>query len=214
MGKLAKRHFWEWFKRHHTEYLDLKNKPAKEARYWLQELDAHLRAYFKFLGFSLAVPNERTPTLTITVYGKARYFKKAEAFVATAPQIPGWNVKALEDPMPVDFFLEKEMEDAGIDPREFVFSFASNDPRERDLIVYHPLCVDNNEHYLLQLASGAIYNLLGERSYGTDIGSVEVANLSLADKDEIHPLEELPAQISMRSSGLFVDDHGTLKGIH
>jgi hypothetical protein len=215
MSRLPKRHFWEWFKRHHKEYLELKNKPAKEARYWLQELDAHLRAYFKFLEFTLAVPNEGIPTLTISVNGKAKYFKKADAFVATAPEIPGWTIRALDDPNPIDFFLEKQMEDTGIDPREFFFSFVTNDPRERDITVYHPLCTSNNEHQLLQLASAAIYNLLGERSFGTDIGSVEVVNLSLAaDTDELHPLEELPAHISMRSSSLFIDDHGNLQHMH
>jgi hypothetical protein len=214
MSKLPRRHFWEWFKRHHKEYLELKNRPAKEARYWLQELNAHLRAYFKFFGFSLALPNQGTATLTITVHGNAMHFKKVEAFVATAPEIPGWSIRALEDPMPVDFLLEKEMEDAGINPREFLFSFATNDPRQRDIIVYHPLCVSNNERLLLQLASAAIYNLLGERSFGTDIGKLKVTNLSLADTDEIHQLEELPARIRMRSTSLFVDDHGTLQCIH
>lgn len=214
MSKLPKRHFWEWFKRHHKEYLELKNRPAKEARYWLQELNAHVRAYFKFFGFSLALPHQGTATLTITVHGKAKHFKKAEAFIAGAPEIPGWSIRALEDPMPVDFLLEKQMEDAGIDPREFLFSFASNGPRQRDIIVYHPLCAGNNERHLLQLASAAIYNLLGERSFGTDIGNLEVVNLSLADTDEIHQLEELPARIRMHSSFLFVDDHGTLQCIH
>jgi len=214
MSKLPKRHFWEWFKRHHKEYLELKNKSAKEARYGLQELNAHLRAYFKFFGFTLAVPHQGTPTLTITVHGNARHFKKVDAFVATAPEIPGWTIRALQDPMAVDFLLEKQMEDTGIDPREFFFSFATNDPRERDIIVYHPLCVSNNEYDLLQLASAAIYNLLGERSFATDIGSLQVANLSLADTDEIYQLEELPDRISMRSSSLFIDGHGTLQFIH
>ena len=214
MIKLPKRHFWEWFKCHHKEYLELKNKSAKEARYWLQELNAHLRAYFKFLGFTLVVPHQGTPTLTVTVRGNARHFKKVDAFVATAPEIPGWSIRALQDTMPVDFLLEKQMEDTGIDPREFFFSFATNDLRERDIIVYHPLCADNNEYHLLQLASTAIYNLLGERSFGTDIGTLEVANLSLADTDEIHQLEELPVRISMRSSSLFVDDHGALQCMH
>jgi hypothetical protein len=214
MSKLPRRHFWEWFKRHHKEYPELNNRPAKEARYWLQELNAHLRAYFKFFGFTLAVPHQGTTTLTITVHGNARHFKKVEAFVATAPEIPDWSIRALQDPMPVDFLLDKQMEDAGIDPREFLFSFATNDPRERDIIVYHPLCVSNNEYHLLQLASTAIYNLLGERSFGTDIGSLEVANLSLADTDEIYKLEELPARMSMRSSSMFVNDHGTLQCIH
>jgi hypothetical protein len=69
-------------------------------------------------------------------------------------------------------------------------------PRQRPVketkLFIHQIKYYNNEHLLLQLASAAIYNLLGERSFGTDIGNLEVTNLSLADTDEIHQLEELP----------------------
>src|SRR5258706_14449736 len=82
MSKLSKHHFWEWFRRHNQEYLALKNKPAKEAAYWLNELNAHLRAYFKFFGYSLEWRQERKAKLTITVNGKAKHFKKAEDLAA------------------------------------------------------------------------------------------------------------------------------------
>src|SRR5439155_12270019 len=107
--------------------LELGNKSKKEAGYWLNELTAHLRAYFKFFGFSLSLHPKETAGLTITVNGKAMHFKKVEAFVAMAPEIPGWRISALENPMPVDFFLEKQMEAAGIDPREFYFSIVDHD---------------------------------------------------------------------------------------
>jgi hypothetical protein len=214
MSKLPKRHFWEWFKRHHKEYLELPKMSKKEAGYWLHELNAHVRAYFKFFGFSLALPNEGTARLTITVNGNAMHFKKAEAFVATAPDIPGWSISALEDPMPIDFLLDKQMEDACTDPREFFFSFAANDAGETDIIVYHPLCTTYNTRVFLQLAYAAIYNLLGERSFGMDLGHLEVANLSCADTEEVYQLEELPTRIGRRSSSMVVDDNGTLLSMH
>src|SRR4051812_29398563 len=114
MSKLPKRHFWEWFKRHQQEYLELRNKSKKEAAYWLQEMDAHLRAYFKFFGYCLTFFDKGTARLTISVNGKAMHFKKVDAFVATAPEIPGWNINALEEPMPIDFSLEKLITKAGI----------------------------------------------------------------------------------------------------
>ncbi|WP_315821519.1 hypothetical protein [Paraflavitalea speifideaquila] len=107
MSKLSKRHFWEWFKRHHQEYLSLKQKSKKEVTYWLQELNAHVRAYFKFFGFTLVVPDQGTARLTITVKGRSNHFKKADAFVATAPDLPGWSFHSLEDPIPVDSFYWK-----------------------------------------------------------------------------------------------------------
>jgi len=207
MSKLSKHHFWEWFRRHNQEYLALKNKPKKEAGYWLNELYAH----FKFLGFSLVEwQQERTVNLTITVQGKAMHFKKAEDLVAIAPKIPGWTILALEDARPVDFLLEQLMRDTGIDPRELCFSLAGDHPRNAALIVYHPLCTPENEHLIYELANGAVYNLLGEGSFGTDIGRLEVANLSEADPDDVQELEALPACIGLRRSAVVVDSQGNL----
>ncbi|MDP4265410.1 MAG: hypothetical protein Q8941_22985 [Bacteroidota bacterium] len=210
MSKLSKRHFWDWFRRHHPEYLTLNKKSKKEAAYWLNELNAHLRAYFKFFGFSLELQQERTATLTITVNGKSIHFKKAEALVAKAPEIPGWTFVALEDPRPVDFLLAQQMKDTGIDPRELRFSFANNDPQHIALIVYHPLCTPENEHLIYQLAHTAVYNLLGERSFGTDISWLEVANLSSADPDDVEELEALPDRIGRSRSAIVVDSRGNL----
>lgn len=210
MSKLSKQHFWNWFSRHHQEYLTLRNKSKKEAAYWLNELNAHLRAYYKFFGFSLECKQEGIATLTITVYGKAMHFKKADDLVAKSPNIPGWTFAALEEPRPIDFFLEQEMKDTGIDPRELHFSFASDDPNHTGLFVYHPLCTPENKHHIYQLANDAVYNLLGERSFGTDINWLEVANLSIADAADVEKLEALPECIGLRRSAMVVDSQGSL----
>src|SRR5688572_1772615 len=167
MNRLSKRHFWEWFKRHNHEYIALQNKTKKEIRYWLNELNAHLRAYYKFLGFSLE-NKDNTATLTINVEGNATHFKKAEDLVAKAPLIRGWTIKALEDPRPIDFLLEKQMQETCIDPREMYFSFLIDEPHHKFLIVYHHLCTPENQNSVYELANAAVYNLLGERSYGSN----------------------------------------------
>ena len=135
MGKLSKRHFWDWFNRHHQEFLSLNNKTKKEAKYWLTELNAHLRAYYKFFGFTLDLKPSQSATLTITVYGKAMHFKKVDDLVAKAPQIAGWNFVALQQPRPVDFLLNEQIEVNSIDPRELRFSFGNDDPNNLVLIV-------------------------------------------------------------------------------
>lgn len=208
MSKLPKRHFWEWFRRYQHEYLVLDKKPKKEIAYWLRELGAHLRAYYKFLGFSLACPHDGTARLTITVHGKAMHFKKAEAFVATAPDIPGWRIQALEDPMPVDFLLEEQIVHAGIDPRDCSFSLFGDE--QESIMVFHPLCTDDNKRLFLQLVYSAVYNLLGERSFGLHISHIGVENLSYADPDEVYPIKELPAHIGRGLSSVVVDKNGSL----
>jgi len=214
MSKLSKQHFWTWFSRHHQEYLTLKNKSKKETAYWLNELNAHLRAYYKFLGFSLDCRQKGLAVLTITVYGKSAHFKKVDDLVAKAPVIEGWRFDALEAPQPIDFFMEEEIQNAGIDPRELRFSFADEYPNGEAIMVYHPLCNPENQHRIYKLADAAVYNLLGERSFATDIRWIEVANLSLADPDDIEELEALPDRIAMRRSAVVVDSEGNLVSIN
>jgi hypothetical protein len=99
---------------------------------------------------------------------------------------------------------------SGIDPRELCFSFINDDPNNTGIIVYHPLLTKQNQDLIYQLAEGAIYNLLGERSFGTDIRWIDVANLSVADGDNVEGLEELPASIGRRRSAVIVDSKGNL----
>lgn len=210
MSKLSKRHFWEWFKRHHQEYLTLHKKSNKEARYWLQELNAHVRAYYKFFGYSLAVSDNGIARLTITVNGRAKHFKKADAFVAIAPDIPGWSIHALEDPMPVELLLEKQLQTTGIDPWDFQFSFTGDGADDAAITLYHPLYTEKYAGLFLETAYVVLYNLLGERSFGVDIGPVHVDNLSCADPDDVYKLEELATHIDQRSSPMAVDHNGAL----
>jgi hypothetical protein len=135
-----------------------------------------------------------------------------EAFVAIAPEIPGWNIRALEDPRPVDFLLEELMEEAGIDPRECYFSFTGKN--WKDIMVYHPLYTKDNGFLFLQLVDAAVFNLLGERSFGTDIGHLDVDNLSCADANNIHKLLDLPTHIGLRKSAMGVDHNGNLLSMH
>jgi hypothetical protein len=210
MNKLTKSHFWEWFKKHNGEYLQLAKKSKKETKYWLNEMTAHLRAYYKFLEFSLSVDNEnKSGTLIITVDGVGMYFKRVDALVVTAPSIPGWTIKALEDPFPIDFMLEKEIEETGADPRELMFQ-PFNDATPFSLTIYHPLYSEKKKYAFYDLARNAIYNILGERSFGTDIRHIDLDNLSIAIPEEIYPLESLPDYIGSLKSSIIVDGSGNL----
>ena len=205
MVPLSKRHFWEWFKRHNQEFLDIKTKSKKEATYWLNELNTHLRAYFKCLKYAIEWPPQQPARLIITVDGNARHFKKADALVAKSPAIPGWVIQSLDPPRPVDFMLEPLIMESNIDPRELQFSL------DGDLLtVYHPLCTAENENLIGNLANAAVYNLLGERSFGNDIREIEVANLSEAGGEELKELEELPECVHGCWSSMMIDAGGNL----
>lgn len=210
MNSLPKRHFWNWFKRHQHIYLQLHRMSKKDAAFWIREMTTHLRAYCKAFSFSLAIPHEGNARLTITVDGKAKHFKKTDIFIATAPIIPGWDVQALEDPTAIDLLLDKEIEAAGIHPSEFYFSFNNNTPGNVDLVVYHPMYTTDKRRVFLELAYGALYNVLGERSFGMDLRYLEVDNLSYAGQEPINRLSALPGLISRHRSDFVVDANGML----
>lgn len=214
MNKLPKRHFWDWFKRNNQEYLTLDKKSKKEISYWFYELDAHLIAYSEFFEFAVVFSRDQPATLIISTNGNAMYFDEVDHMVAKAPVIPGWTFKALEDPQPIDFALEQEILDTGIDPHELSFSFISDDPDEPGISIYHPLCTRDNKYQIKDIANAALYNILGERSFGTEIIVLEVLNLSRADADEVYELEALPGLIGMRHSPIVVDERGSLIDTH
>src|SRR3954466_14700509 len=102
-------------------------------------MSAHLRAYFKFLHFSIYVSKEGAAgVLTISVAGKARYFKYVDNMVALAPAIPGWTIQALDAPRPIDAFWEEDMGHTGIDPHELRCTIPDGD-RQPGIVVYHSL---------------------------------------------------------------------------
>jgi hypothetical protein len=210
-NKLSKQHFWEWFMRHHNEYLAFNNKPKKEIKYWVNELSAHLRAYYKFLQFSVQYRNaDAIGVLTISVAGNARYFKYVDRLVALAPEIPHWIIQALEEPKPIGFLLEEEFEQTGIDPHELWCTVSTRGGLPA-ITVYHELYAEAKDMLFASVAQMAIYNILGERSYGLDIGPVTAGNLSHAPaKAELIRLEELPAFLPGGHSSLMVDASGKI----
>src|SRR5260370_37029222 len=93
--------FWRWFQEHHADFDALTDTAAP---FWdvatsqLQLLDKHLR-------FELSGPNGTARELIITAGGHAQAFPVAEAIVALAPHIPGWQSIALQPPQGFDFTL-------------------------------------------------------------------------------------------------------------
>lgn len=211
MSKLSKQHFWEWFKRHNEEYLQLYKKTKKEYKYWTNEMNAHLRAHGRYMNFSIQWEmGKNAAILTITSLGKSRFFERIEEFVAKAPQIPNWEIQALEPPQEVDFLIEERFGDTGIDVDEL--RFVKGDEDSNIFVVYHPLYIGEEEDIFTQVATAATYNVLGERLYGLNFNCVEVENLSrVPKKSQLLRLEELPALLDGYYSPFIVDAEGNIK---
>lgn len=210
-NRLSKRHFWEWFKRHNKEYLQLHKKTRKEHQYWTNEMIAHLRAHGRYMKYSLqSEVNGEFGILTITSLGKSRFFERIEEFVAQAPQIPNWKIQALEPPQEVDFLIEERFGSPGITVNDLWF--VKGEEQRSIFVVYHPLYVEENEDTFIEIATAVIYNVLGERLFGLNIDRIEMDNLSRAPKNrQLLQLEELPAFLGKCYSFFEVDATGNLR---
>src|SRR4051812_42520813 len=96
MSAYFRNHFWKWFEKYNKQYTQIYKRPKREAKFWSDELSAHLKAYCKGLEFVLFFNIEhRLTQLVITAGGNSRFFKKVETLVQKAPVIPGWQITAL-----------------------------------------------------------------------------------------------------------------------
>lgn len=214
MIRKSKDHFWDWFERNNTEYLQLLDKSESEQAYWLKELETHIEAHGKFMriGVMHRDDDEEKATLVISADGRKKHFNKIDSLVAKAPKIPCWNIHALMQPQEIDFRIEEKFGITGIDPCDLWFTPSPGDGNEEvDVIVYSAMRTKKNAEVFELIAVHVMYNLLGERSFALDIGYIDTDNLSRAPKDtELIKLEELPAYLGNRRSPFAVDGSGNL----
>lgn len=158
--------------------------------------------------------NSESAALIISANGKSRYFKKIDDFVAKAPVIPNWEIYALEHPPPIDFSIEEEFGDTGIDPHQLWFMpmYEGMDGELFDVIIYSSMYRKEYNDSFDRAVEVVLWNLLGERSFALDIGEVIVDNLSCASEGvELIKLEDLPAYLAGRKSPFVVDASGEIR---
>jgi hypothetical protein len=200
---LVKSHFWKWFQKHAAAYASIFNRNEKEIVYLLDELNMHLRAYCKHLEGGIGINKKMgTMDLIISAHGRAAYFPKVDKLVACAPALWHWQVIALEPRQPLDNMLDICYPDVQLDPHRLWFEPLDEFSQTADIVVYSECCGMSDEGRFEAAVRAVLYNLLGERSYGLDLGELVIANLSAAPrKENLQRLEELPFYISKCISG-------------
>jgi hypothetical protein len=216
---LVKSHFWTWFEQNNKEFLQLHRKKKKDAKYWMNELSVHIRAYCKKLGCQINYnPRKRTGQLIITAGGDGRYFHRADDLVAKAPEIPRWEIYSLIPPQPLDVEIVELFRQIGVDPLNLWFKpLGYNDRWNRPgIVVYSDMYNDELSGAEFESAiSAMIVNVLGERSASQDIGDIVLANLSEADnRSALAPLEELTAFVGRSNSVFEVNEEGLIRLIN
>ena len=213
------KHFWIWFQRHLACYYGFQEIGNPEAAYYWNELSMHLWVFGRGIAAELSWPppdEEGNATLIITAMGDAKYFKKIERLVAQAPKLPGWDIIALQQPQPVDFFIEEDFGECNIDPFNLWFEPPDVSPSVPRIIlyVYAEIYTDITPTFE-QAVRAAVFNVLGEKVYGLELRVVHVENLlELSEKEraKLVNLQQLPDYVKLRGlSTIVINDQGTLE---
>jgi hypothetical protein len=215
MSSYFAKHFWKWLEKYNMEYTRLHKKPKREAKFWLDELGAHLKAYCKRLDFVLYQEHDKKLLqLVISASGDCRFFRRAELLVKKAPALPGWTFTALHPPRAIDFTIHEKYGDTGIDPHNLWFKPFKNNVQGKQLniIIYSELYRDEVKDGFYDAVLDVVCNVLGERNFGLNMGIIRVANLSVAPaKQKLFKLEKLPAYVKKMQLQFEVNERGILK---
>lgn len=184
--------FWEWFKANASKIAESKHDdPVRLAL--LDELQRVNREFYYEVSVD-EVPRE----FILTVEGKIDLFELVRALVALAPEIVGWRVVALKQPMGFNFTTRYG--DVTIDVRRLKFkplmNRASSPPRFGLRVGIPDFNVDD------QLAARnavlvALDTALGEEVAAREIERIEVMSLPENFEEEgFLPLPDLPLYLN------------------
>ncbi|HEY4147667.1 MAG TPA: hypothetical protein VGM41_01995 [Chitinophagaceae bacterium] len=193
--------FWKWFAVNQSSYFDIDEKEHDEVQYLFRELLQQLHDYCNKLVFQIGGKDPHVKELIISAEGNAEYFDKAEHLVQMAPQLKRWKFIALAPP--TESLSAIEYDGLQVDPHDVWF--APIETREEPHLLGVRICIDGfsatDEHRYYSVAYVLLEAVLGERSTALDVHYLEVATLpSNPEKDELFPVETLPAYIEMRRS--------------
>ncbi len=193
--------FWKWFSVNQSNYFDIDEKEQDEVQYLFNELLQQLHGYCSKLVFQIGGKDPSVKELIISAEGNPEYFEKAEQLVYMAPRLKRWKFIALAPA--TESLSAIEYDGLQVDPNNVWFSAIETreEPHLLGVCIYIDGFSANDEHRYYSIAYVILESVLGERSTALDIHYLEVAHLPAnPNKDELFPVETLPAYIEMRRS--------------
>jgi hypothetical protein len=186
--------FWDWFQGRFNDFNDLTNT---DQSFWnlagrrLQRLNKHLR-------FELSEPDETDREFIVTAQGHIEAFPMADALIAHAPRLPGWEFIALKQPKGFDFTFTYE--GIAFEPRTMWFGVLGRASRPHDigLRIGLPNFASASERQSFNAVAIILETALGERAAALDIQHLDVS--ALPDRPDAKgwiELHKLPKYIEM-----------------
>jgi len=208
-------HFWKWFSRNNSRYLQLCDLDTPETEYWLHELQLHLSCVNPHLTYEITVLSEHGFSLIITPDRNADLFSTARKLVASAPSLPHWSIGALRPPREIDFDFETRFGNSGIDPGKLRFKPYPEVPggsKLESIAVYIPGYRSKHDDEYYPAVKAILENLVGEEILATVLGLVAISALDkwALELEDIFPIQQLPVYVGRMKSPYKVNKEGKI----
>ncbi len=189
------KHFWEWFVANQASYKSFPEE-APEKQQELEDIFLnHLHAYCEGLFFEIDI-EDTACALTITAEGDADLFPEVSELVSSAPDLPGWTIHNLRQPLGD---VISEYEDLIFDPDDTIFIPLVNeeDPFAVGIeVCYDEYSKDRHEDWLIGTFM-MLDTVIGEQSTALDIDYVAVKKTPKdIEKLEYHYISDIGEYIA------------------
>jgi hypothetical protein len=211
--------FWNWFERHHFEFLISGFGSAEGRQRLLDKLNHQLHQYSNKLIAEFSVNSEQEVLVEIGANADVNYFTAVEALIGHAPEIEGFRFIAFMQPRGFEFQMRYKQ--FVIDPNTVWFypRMSRSSPATLGIWMGYREFDDSKTDDFWNASWEILVYGLGERQAALDIKRIEV--LTLPEDPEAKnfiPLVDLPGYINwwkeclLKRNAQCVDIDGALIG--
>ncbi|SDE40247.1 DUF695 domain-containing protein [Pedobacter soli] len=190
--------FWIWFRKNEKDFFKVVKTNGDFEKDFFDKLSPKLAELKDGFFFLTGMINETTAELVLTADGNIKNIAFVEELVAAAPNIEGWIITALKQPLALEnvnismgnFQFNKEN-------LNFYYTEHPNLPDEIDLTIVHPEFDKQNAKTITNGVYIFLDNYLGELNSATTIDRLKIVGKEQIEK-ELIPIEKLKHFLTWR----------------
>ncbi|SDG47867.1 Family of unknown function [Pedobacter terrae] len=183
--------FWIWFRKYEKDFFKVVKTNGDFEKDFFDKLSPKLAELKEGYFFLTGMINESTAELVLTADGNIKNIAFVEELVAAAPNIEGWAITALKQPLTIEN-VNISMGNYEFNSKNlnFYYTVHPNLPDEIDLTIVHE---DFNEQNANAITNGVyifLDNYLGELNFATTIDRLRIVGKEQLEK-ELIPIDKL-----------------------
>ncbi len=198
--------FWKWFEENRLPFEFLGEMAPEQRQGLFDQLEQRASAYCEGIDIQLGSnmakdgPKHR---VVVSAAGQIRFFDKAKALAALAPEMPDWIVFALLPPLPKGIQIRFDLSDGLLYPNDLWFLLMDS-PDEPKFLGIH-IALKQYDQYeatdrlddLQQIVIQMVVHIIGEESWAMDIQHLQLGSLPPDPIEEGYfEMYDLPEQIA------------------